>query len=312
MADVRKIILSVQDRLARGIEAGKNVSVPPFRRIICAGMGGSSIAGEILSMVHADVIVHWDYGLPSSAAGGDLVICTSWSGDTEETISAWKAAQELGLDTLVIVSGGKLAALARETGSPLIELEHTNESPRMDATNMTGALFAALGLQDQLPHTLAMDEMEAEGRELASAIGNRMLAVYASYPLRKLTGHWKNIYSETVKRQVMANWFPSAAHTEVVAWEGPYQDMIVPMLLRDPVDEGADYTKNFEALLAILSKNGYNVVTVQLSGNTLLEKVFNNYLLALWTSYFAAEGLGVDPVAITLLDEFKELKRQKE
>ena len=154
-----------------------------------------------------------------------------------------------------------------------------------------------------------MDEMESQGKELASAIGDRMIVVYAPHPLRKLTGFWKNIYGETVKRQVMASWFPSAAHTEVVAWEGPYQDRIVPVLLRD-ANEGPQYSKNFEALLALLPKKGYNVLNVQLLGSSLIERVFNNYLLALWTSYYAAEGLGVDPVSLTLLNEFKKLKSQ--
>lgn len=311
MDDMKNIIGTVPDQLVRGTKAAENVSVPPFRRIICVGMGGSSIAGEILSMVHDDVVVHWDYGLPKAAAGGDLVIATSWSGNTEETISAWQAARDMGLDTLAICSGGRLSELAKESDTLLVELEHDNDSPRMNAAYMTAAIFTALGLREQLPAELAVDEMETQGRELASSIGDRMLAVYASHPMRKLTGFWKNIYSETVKRQVMAGWFPSAAHTEVVAWEGPYQDKIVPVLLRD-TNEEAHYAKNFEALLALLPEKGYNVLTVQLSGSTVLEKVFNNYLLALWTSYHAAESLGVSPVSLALLNEFKTLKEKFE
>jgi hypothetical protein len=66
--------------------------------------------------------------------------------------------------------------------------------------------------------------------------------------------------------------------------------------------------KNHDALLAVLQKEGYTVETVELSGNTVLEKVFENYLLALWTGYHVATALGVDPQATRLLDEFKNLK----
>ncbi|MDX1440380.1 MAG: SIS domain-containing protein [Rubricoccaceae bacterium] len=305
---MQNILQSISSQLAHGIEKGEGVSLPPYRRIICAGMGGSSIAGEILSIANPEVIVHWDYGLPKSATGGDLVICTSWSGDTEETVSAWQAARDMGLDTLVITSGGALADMAREARSPLIELDRMNDSPRMNAIMMASALFAALGMTDSLPQELAEDDMRAQGKELAEAIGDRIPVIYAAYPHRKLTGFWKNVYSETAKRQVMVNWFPSAAHVEVVGWEGPYQDILIPVLLRDPVDEDDRYARNFDALLAILAKKGYNVPTIQLSGNTLMEKVFNNYLLALWTSFYAATALGVDPVALTLLNEFKALK----
>lgn len=308
---MKDLILTVQDQIARGINAGKNVEIPPFRRIIVAGMGGSSMAGEMLSMVRDDVIVHWDYGLPKAAQGGDLVVCTSWSGNTEETLSVWQAAREMGLDTLAIVSGGKLAELAKEAGTPLVELEHSNDSPRVNAIEMASAMLSALNMSEQVPATVAMDEMEAEGRELAAAIGGLTPALYTAFGWRKLSGFWKNVYSETVKRQVMTNWFPSAAHVEVVGWEGPYQDIFAPVFIRDPESEEPKYTKNFEALLAILKKEGYHVFNVRLSGNTFLEKVFNSYLLSLWTSYYAAIGLGVDPIAIELLKEFKELKRQK-
>jgi hypothetical protein len=172
---------------------------------------------------------------------------------------------------------------------------------------MTGALFGALSLEGQLPQALDAAALESQGKEIARAIGDKALAVYASYPWRKLTGFWKMAYSETAKRQVFVNWFPSGAHTEVVGWEGPYQDQVRFLLLRDE-HEPVRYTKNFDALLAILEKRGYTVRTARLSGNTLLEKVFNGYILALWTGYHVATDLGIDPQATELLDEFKRLK----
>ena len=197
---MKDLILTAQDQIARGIAAGKNVEVPPFRRIIVAGMGGSSMAGEMLSMVHDDVLVQWDYGLPKAAQGGDLVICTSWSGNTEETLSVWQAAREMGLDTLAIVSGGKLAEMAKEAGTPLVELEPSNNSPRVNAIEMASAMLSALNMAEQIPAQVAMDEMEAEGRELAAAIGGLTPALYTAFGWRKLSGFWKNVYSETVKR----------------------------------------------------------------------------------------------------------------
>jgi glucose/mannose-6-phosphate isomerase len=273
-------------------------------------MGGSSMAGEILSMVRDDVVIHWDYDLPQTAQKGDVVVCTSWSGNTEEILSSWHAARIHGLDTLAITTGGELARLASEASTPLIRFEGMEVVPRLHAAHMTGALFAALGIADQLPVSEALDSRGAQeqGAAIARAIGNRVLALTAAYPWRKLTGFWKMIYSETVKRQVMVNWFPSGAHTEVVGWEGPYGNDIAHVLLRDPGQEDERYTKNFDALLAILEKRGYTVSTVSLSGNTVLEQVFNNYLLALWTSLHAADNLGIDPVAVALLDEFKALK----
>jgi glucose/mannose-6-phosphate isomerase len=307
---MRDAILQFGTQLTDGVTAAAGIVLPPHRRVISTGMGGSAIAGEILSLVRPDTVVHWDYGLPQSAAKGDLVICTSWSGDTEETISSWEAARAMGLDTLVITSGGRMAQLARDAGTPLIMLPRPAVVPRVYVGYMAGALLGAFGLADQLPADVDPASLEQDGKALAGAFGGKMLAFYASYPWRKLTGFWKMAYSETTKRQVMANWFPSGSHVEVVGWEGPYQDLVAPVLLRDSGDD-ARYTRNFDALLAILSKKGYTVHTVMLEGNTVLEKVFRNYLLSLWTGYHAALLLGVDPQATALLDEFKRLKANK-
>jgi glucose/mannose-6-phosphate isomerase len=307
---MRDAISTFGSQLADGAAAGSVVAVPPHRRVISCGMGGSAIPGEILSMVQPETVVHWDYGLPPSASGGDLVVCTSWSGNTEETISGFEAAQKLGLDTLVITGGGRLVELAREANAPLIELEQPANIPRAYAGLMTSALLSAMGHAERIPSEVDTDAVAQRGEQLAGTLGDRMLAMYASHPWRKLTGFWKMAYSETTKRQVMAGWFPSTAHVEVVGWEGPYQDLVAPVFLRDR-DEDPRYARNFDALLAVLSKRGYTAQTIELSGNTLLEKVFENYLLALWTGYHVATALGVDPQATALLDEFKDLKAKE-
>ncbi len=307
---MRDIILSIPAQLGDGVRLGSASRITKtYRHIISTGMGGSATAGEMLSMVRDDVIVHWDYNLPVGADASDLVVCTSWSGDTEETISSYVAARKLGIDTLVIASGGKLALMATTDGSPLILMPHVNAVPRTNPGTMAGALFAALDMESHLPAALDAAGIEAQGIELAKILGPRMLVINSSYPWRKITGFWKMVYSETAKRQVMVNWFPSGAHNEVVGWEGPYADAVAFLLFRDSTDTGG-YAANFDALLAILAPKGYTVHTVALFGNTVLEKVFNSYLLALWTSFHVAQSLGIDPQATQLLDEFKRRKAQ--
>jgi glucose/mannose-6-phosphate isomerase len=307
---MRDTILSFSRQLAEGIELGKTARVDQSdRHIISCGMGGSSIAGEMLSQIANKIIIHWDYDLPTDTDKNNLVICTSWSGQTEETISSYERAIALSCDTLVITTGGRLAELARQYGTPLIILPHAELPPRMAQGYMAGALFSALGLEGQLPADLDSAGLEEAGKSLAGRIGNRIPVIYTSYPWRKLTGFWKMAYSETAKRQVMVNWFPSGAHTEIVGWQGPYQDIVTFVLLRDS-EEASRYAKNLDALLALLPQKGYTVYTVGLSGNTPLEKVFNSYILALWTGWYSAQALQIDPNATELLDEFKRLKAQ--
>src|SRR5512143_3740662 len=111
---MREHILALPKQIRTGATLGAAARVTkPFRTIVCTGMGGSAAAGEILSMVRDGVVVHWDYDLPHGTDAADLVICTSWSGETEETISSYRAARAGGMEILVITSGGTLAELAR-------------------------------------------------------------------------------------------------------------------------------------------------------------------------------------------------------
>ena len=302
---MRDLISAFGDQLARGAALAKPIDIP-FRRIISCGMGGSAVAGEILSMLRDDVVVHWDYDLPVGAGAQDLVVCTSWSGNTEETISSYERAVALGSPTLVITTGGKIADLARQNHSPLVMIPAETNAPRVGAGLMIGALLASFGLASQIP-AIDAAALEDEGKKLAEGFSDRLLIVYAAHPWRKLTGFWKMVYSETTKRQVMANWFPSGAHVEVVGWEGPYADKVTFLFLRDPED-APRYTKNFDALLAILDQKGYAVRNVRLQGATVLEKACNAYVTALWTALHVAQSLGVDPEATVLLDEFKAAK----
>ena len=302
---MRDLILAFGDQLSRGADSAKPLDIS-FPRIISCGMGGSAVAGEMVSLVRDDVIIHWDYDLPVHASEHDLVVCTSWSGDTEETISSYERARSLGCHTLVITTGGKLAYLAQTNGTPLVLLPHDTSAPRAAAGLMLGALLGSLGMAAQLPKIDAA-ALEKEGKQLADGLGDRMLVVYASHPWRRLTGFWKMVYSETTKRQVMANWFPSGAHVEIVGWEGPYTDRAAFILLRD-ADESPRYAKNFDALLALFGRKGYDVRTVGLKGATALQKACNAYVTALWTALYAAQASGVDPEATAFLDEFKKLK----
>src|SRR5688572_29678259 len=102
---MRDAILSFGSQLTRGAALTSPLQIP-FRKIIACGMGGSSVAGEILSLVHDEVVVHWDYDLPSTTAPQDVVVCSSWSGNTQETLSSYQEALQRKIPVAVITGGG--------------------------------------------------------------------------------------------------------------------------------------------------------------------------------------------------------------
>jgi glucose/mannose-6-phosphate isomerase len=133
-----------------------------------------------LSMVKDNVIVHWDYDLPSGVTSQDLVICTSWSGNTQETISSYDQAIAGGLDTVVITRGGALANKAKQNNTSLVILPDKNIPPRGAVGYMAGAMFSVLGQENS---DIAIDEkaLDKTGKDLAEKLGDKIPLIYASY-----------------------------------------------------------------------------------------------------------------------------------
>jgi glucose/mannose-6-phosphate isomerase len=260
----------------------------------------------MLSMARPDVVVHWDWELPVSANPHDLVVCTSWSGDTAETISSYDAARAAGIPVVVITSGGALAEKAKTDGVPCALLPRSEHPPRFNAGLMIGALFSFVGLADRLP---AMDvaALESASTKLADDVGTKVPIFYASYPWRKLAGFFKTMVNEDAKRHSWATSFPSAAHNEIMGWAGNYQQAMAPVILRDTAPRPGD-VKDADAFVAIAGRMGYTVSTIGLVGASPLEKALNAYVMALWASWHMATAAGVDSVSTEWIDEFKRLK----
>ncbi len=124
---------NLPDQLGFAYQLGLKHDLPEwedFRQVVVAGMGGSAIGADLLASYCASlcllpVSVHRDYGLPRFARGAEtLVICSSHSGNTEETLDAFEAAREAGCRVIVVSTGGELAKRAKENKIPVWVFEH--------------------------------------------------------------------------------------------------------------------------------------------------------------------------------------------
>lgn len=307
---MRDIILSFPQQLEKGIAAARDIKPGrEYSRVIACGMGGSMMPAGILSMVRPGIFIYPNYGLPADAGKNDLVLCTSWSGTTEEVLTGYTKARELGLDTIAIATGGRLAELARTDGTPLILLPADPIPPRTGVGYMTAAMLSIFGLEKELEFILDSASFEAEGKEVAEGLKGKVPIFYASWRWRKLASFWKILVNENAKTHAFWNSVPPAVHNEIAGFEGANREQFHPVIIRD-TGESPEDKRNFNALLAIFDGIGYNYSTVKLSGedNRPLQKVFNNYILGLWTSYYLALNLGVKPEDTELIERFKKLK----
>lgn len=306
---MREQIINFADQFSAGRQAAQNVR-PGWKgkKIIIAGIGGSIIPGEILSVFNPAIILNRDYDLPAGTAKDSLLVCVSWSGDTEETISAYNAGRKLDLDIVVIASGGKLKEMALEDNVPLVLLPAVKIPPRLAVGYMTAALFAVLGLEKEFDFPLDALSLESEAKILAQEIGKKIPLIYASYPNRHSALFWKILFNENAKNHAFSNNFPSLSHNEIAGFNKEQNDKFFVIVFKDQADDKR-HKRDIDAAIAIFKEIGYNYKIVNLSGKTLLTKLFSNYVLGLWTSFYVSKTIGVDPAGTELIDKFKNMKK---
>ena len=199
----------------------------------------------------------------SDVNANDLVICISWSGTTEETISSFKTAVKRGIKPIVITKGAELGQLAKDNNTQLIVLPDQPIPPRLSVGYMVGALFSVLGLEKELDIELNADSHENTGKELADKIGSATPLIYTSYSWRKLGALWKANFNETAKTPAYCNYIPAMAHDELAAYirkSLPFH----PIIFKDDKDLPR-YVRDLDATIAILDKQEYNYSIVNLS-----------------------------------------------
>src|SRR3989344_2383122 len=310
-------ILNFPEQRTQGSELAKGVKIDKtYEKVVVCGMGGSIIPGMMLLTYKehknkgpgVPVIIHNNYDLPSDVAADDLIVCISWSGTTEETISVFKTAVKRGIEPITITKGGELGQLAKDNNTPLVILPDQSPPPRFSGGYMIGALFAVLGLEKELNITLDSQSHENTGKELADKIGSATPLIYTSYSWRKLGALWKANLNETSKTPAYWNYLPILAHDELAMYVRKGLPFY-PIIFRDKNDY-PHYVRDLDAVVAILDKQEYNYSIVNLSvSDNPLETVLNNYILALWTSFYLAQKIGVDPEKIELIERYQEFRR---
>ncbi len=292
------------------------------RHVVVCGMGGSHLAGDLLNPLQPglDLRTWSDYGLPPIPADklqDSLVIASSYSGNTEETLDAYRAAQERGLPLAAVAIGGKLLELAKKDGVPYVQMPDTGIQPRMALGFSLRALLALIGDQDGLRRTqeLAHDPqagaVESEGRDLAKWLKNYVPVIYAADPNRPLAYYWKITLNETGKIPAFYNVLPELNHNEMNGFDvkpssRPLAQNFAFIFLSDTEDHPL-VQKRMVILKSMYQDRKLPVRTVPLGGQTKYYKFFRNVLLAIWTAFYTAEQYGLEAEQVPMVEEFKKL-----
>lgn len=322
--------LGIAERQASQLE--QKFEVPklegPFENVVYAGMGGSSLAALLARSwpgVNIPFEVCRQYHIPAYISAKTLFITASYSGNTEETLSALTEAQERGAKIIVIAGGGKLTELAQAKNYPLFVIPKA-EQPRyavfsnlkilvtiLESAGLTKAgslaeLEAASGflkqsVQGWLP-TVPMAQNPAKA--LAMELAGKSVAVYGGPLMAPAAYKWKIGFNENAKNVAWWNELPEFDHNELTGWSShPIQKPYGIVELRSSL-EHPRVQRRFEVGEKLLSgrRPAPNVVAVQ--GANLLEQLLWAVAYGDFVSLYLALLNGLNPAPVELVEKFKK------
>ncbi|HET9588794.1 MAG TPA: bifunctional phosphoglucose/phosphomannose isomerase [Anaerolineales bacterium] len=303
-----------------------------FRQGVIAGMGGSAIGADLLasycaSLAPIPVSVHRDYGLPLFARGPEtLVICSSHSGNTEETLDAFEAARQAECRIIVVSTGGELARRAREGGIPVWTFEHAGQ-PRAAVGFSFGlllAMFQRLGLVADQKENIAdavasmkrsqqhwyadVPAVKNPAKRYAGQLMGRWVTIMGSGLLTTVARRWKGQLNEVAKAGANFEFLPEADHNTLAGTMNP-EEVLNPhtmtLFLRAPSDHPRNRLRSDLTRKAFMLE-GMNTDHVDGRGNTPLAHMWTLILFGDYMAYYLAMGYGVDPTPIQALVDFKQ------
>ena len=326
---------NLPDQLASAYQLGMQLDLPPWtdvRRVVIAGMGGSAIGADLLasycaSLAPIPVFVHRDYGLPLFARGAEtLVICSSHSGKTEETLDAFEAARKAECRIIVVSTGGELAKRARENNIPAWTFEHSGQ-PRAAVGFSFGLLLVMFQRLEFLPDQKeALDDALAfmkrsqerikadipavknPAKRYAGQLMGRWVTIVASDFMTAVAHRWKGQINEIAKAGANFEILPEADHNALAGTMHP-QEVLNPhtmtLFLRAPSDHPRNRLRSDLTRKAFMLE-GMNTDHVDARGHTPLAHMWTLILFGDYVAYYLAMGYGVDPTPVQVLAEFKD------
>jgi len=326
---------NLPDQLGFAYQLGLKHDLPEwrdFKQVVIAGMGGSAIGADLLasycaSLAPIPVSVQRDYGLPFFARGAEtLVICSSHSGNTEETLDAFEAARNAECRIIVVSTDGKLAQRAEENDIPVWTFNHVGQ-PRAAVGFSFGlllAMFQRLGFipdqKDALDDAIAsMKASQSHLQPDAPAVNNpakryagqlmgRWVTIMGAGLLSTVARRWKGQINEVAKAAANFEFLPEANHNTLAGTMNP-EEVLNPhtmtLFLRAPSNHPRNRVRSDLTRKAFMLE-GMNTDFVDASGNTPLAHMWTLIHFGDYMAYYLAMGYGVDPTPIQALVDFKK------
>jgi glucose/mannose-6-phosphate isomerase len=338
--DTQNILAAIDglpEQLETAWRSGQAQPLPAWggiQRVLVTGMGGSAIGADLLSayaypLSPIPLQVHRDYGLPSWAKGPQtLVIASSHSGNTEETLSGFTAALESGCHILAITTGGKLAAAAQKAASAdhaLWIFEHHGQ-PRTAVGYSFGLLLATLARLHLIPDPAAelhnallamrlqqthlkanVPVVQNPAKRMAGQWVGRWVSILGSGLMSPVARRWKGQISELAKAWGQFEALPEADHNTLAGTQNPEALLshMFTVFLSAPSDHPRNRLRS-ELTRREFMVEGINTDTFQASGDTPLAHLWTCLHFGDYAAYYLAMLYEVDPTPVAVMENLKQ------
>ena len=321
---MKDLIAQFTQQLADALRIGDSSKLNPTKKelqnIVITGLGGSGIGGKIVSQLVKDeikvpIIINNGYHLPAFVNEKTLVIVSSFSGNTEETLEAMKIAQERGAEIACITSGGKILELAQANNYNHIVLPSCH-SPRAMLTYSLTQQFYLLQhygfIGDSFKNSIKkaielidknIEDIKAEALKIAQGLKGKTPVIYSDENYEGVAVRLRQQLNENAKILCWHHYLPEMNHNELVGWAGGKEEYAVILFRND-----TDYSRTqrrMEISKEVIEKYTSTHFEVWSKGNDAIEKSLYLIVLGDWISIFLAEILNVDPIEIKVINYLK-------
>lgn len=300
------------------------------KSIVVLGLGGSAIGGDFVrTLVQGEcplpIMIHRDYILPAFVGPQTLVIASSYSGDTEETLITSQAALEAGASLVAVTTGGKLAQWAEENKLPCVHFSYVSQPRAAVGYSFSLVLgiicrlgWAADKTADMQEAMTVMENWQAEIRETAPAARNEakqmaqwlwgcIPVVYGAGYLSEVARRWKGQVNENAKAWGFFEQMPELNHNAILGYKAPraLQEKMRVIMLRSSLDHPRNQ-KRFQVTEEVLKRQGISCRVVQARGESPLAHLLSTVHFGDYVSYYLATLYQNDPTPVDEITYLKE------
>jgi glucose/mannose-6-phosphate isomerase len=304
--------------------------LPPMRgaaSVTFCAMGGSAAAGDVVAGAYRDrvpvpISTVRGYRLPAHCGSDDIVVCVSYSGNTEETLSTYGEAITRGCRVLVVCAGGELADRASADGAPTVVVPADVPQPRAALGALLGAALGALrglvpaeeeveaaaetvrSIAQRLGPAVGSDSNLAKG--IVSWIGDRIPVVWGSEGVTEAAAfRWKAAFNENAKIPAFASVLPELDHHEVVGWTNGWGERFHLVVLRHEHEHDSVEPRVRATLEVILDDSGLDTHEVRAPAGPPISAGLVLMMLGDLASAYHALARGIDPAPIEAIARVK-------